>query len=407
MAAPLKPGDRYEDFELKKLLGVGTFAWVYAATSPKFPDPVALKISRQPVTDEGTALRALREIRILSSLSNAHVVHVYDHGLGQDERWFLVMELLEGQELGVRHDFDVPLDPEEAIRIVYQACLGLDEAHRGGIVHRDVKPGNLWMQDDGNVKVLDFGLARSWGGDSIIGANATQNHMLVGTPHYAQPEQIRQGTLTPASDVYSLAFVLYELLCGRTPLFEDRPVSAVRRELEGQPLLWLAAHAERPAVDLARYPEGQALDPQVRMLLAACLDKDPIKRPATAGELANRLAWALSPEHGGYKGARGILLEETSAASSYPRRFLLQPGEHRVGLGSCCDVELADDTVGWVFAVVRWPGGQELPVLDPMRDDGFVRVNGHPVTGPVRIKAGSMLQFGPYTLACAGVSGSI
>lgn len=402
-APPLKAGDHYEDFVLKKLLGVGTFAWVYAAVSPRYDGPVALKISKASVSDEGTALRALREVRILSSLSNEHVVHVYDHGLGQDERWFLAMQLLEGHDLGAGHDFDEPLPAVEAIRIIYQACLGLDEAHRGGIVHRDIKPGNIWMEPDGNVRVLDFGLARSWGDDSIIGANATQAHMLVGTPHYAQPEQIESGKLTPASDVYSLAFVLYELLTGHTPLYEGTPISVVRREMEGKPLLWLAAHAERPVVDLARYPQGKALEPAVRELVLACLDKDPRKRPATAGELANQLAWSLPAEHGGYQGARGIVLEESSPASSYPRRYLLEEGAHRVGLGTCCDVELDDDAVGWVFAIVRWAGGQALPVLEPMRNDGFVRVNGKPVTSPVRLQAGARIRLGEHDLRVSAV----
>ncbi len=225
--------------------------------------------------------------------------------------------------------------------------------------------------------------------------------MLVGTPHYAQPEQLRSGELTPASDVYSLAFLLYELLTGRTPLYADKSVSAVRGELEGQPLLWLAAHSERPVVDLARYPQGAALGSEVRDLIVACLDKDPSRRPATAGELANQLAWALPTEYGGYQGARGIVLEELSTASAYPRRFLLPAGgEHRVGLGSCCEVELDDDPVGWIFAVVRWPGGQALPVLEPLRNDGYVRVDGNPISAPVRLKAGATLEFGSHRLRC-------
>ncbi len=400
--APLKPGDRYESFELKELLGVGTFAWVYSATSPAYPKPIALKVSREPVTDEGTALRALREIRILSSLSNAHVVHIYDHGLGQDERWFLVMELLQGQDLGASHDFDEPLPADDAIRIIHQACLGLDEAHRRDIVHRDVKPGNIWMQRDGNVKVLDFGLARSWEGDSIVAANATQSHMLVGTPHYAQPEQVKGGKLTPASDVYSLAFVLYELLTGHTPLWPDRKVNAVRSELDGNPLHWLGAHVEQPPVDLGHYPQGRALPEEIRTLVMACLQKDPARRPATAGEFANRLAWALPPQMGGVRGAHGLVLEEERRESVFPRRYLLGPGSHRVGVGSCCDVELDDDAVGWIFAVVRWDGEHTHPMLEPKRNDGFVSVDGRSVTHPVRLGPGTRLGFGDWTLNCRG-----
>lgn len=400
----LKAGDRYEEFELHKLLGVGTFAWVYSATSPAYPEPIALKISRAPVTDEGTALRALREIRILSSLSNNHVVHVYDHGLGQDERWYLVMELLDGRDLGIAHDFDTPLPAVDAIRIVHQACQGLDEAHRSGIVHRDVKPGNIWIEPSGNVKVLDFGLARSWDGDSIVAADATQAHMLVGTPHYAQPEQIQSGRLTPASDVYSLAFMLYELLTGCTPLWPDRPVSEVRRELEADPLLWLAAHAERFPVDLEHYPQGKQLPADFRALVTACLDKNPLHRPATAGALANRLAWMLPPEVGGYRGVHGVVLEERKAGDRFPRRYLLGPGEHRIGLGACCDVQLDDDAIGWIFASVRWNGMDDAPLLVPRRNDGFVAVDGSTATRPVRLHPGAVVRFGDWSLMCAGVA---
>src|SRR5690606_4153181 len=177
--SPLQPGSVYEGFTIRRVLGQGTFAWVYEATHADHAQPIALKLSRAPVDSEETALRALREIRILGTLSNPHVVHIFDHGLGADERWYMVMELLRGGELTALHDFDRPMRPLEAARVVQQACLGLDEAHREGIVHRDVKPDNLWLQPDRSVKVLDFGLARAWDVDSTIGANATMGHMLI------------------------------------------------------------------------------------------------------------------------------------------------------------------------------------------------------------------------------------
>jgi serine/threonine-protein kinase len=397
----LRRGDRYEQFEILELLGEGTFALVYAVRAPGYDDPVALKLSREPVTSESQALRALREIRILSSLSNPHVVHVYDHGLGSDERWFLLMEQLNGQELAVCHDFDVPLRAEDAIRIVHQACLGLDEAHRAGIVHRDIKPGNIWIQPDGSVKLLDFGLARSWGDDSIIGANATQGHMLIGTPHYAQPEQVRTGKLSPASDVYSLAMILYELLTGSIPLYADQPCSEIRNAFDGDPLSWLAAHLERDVVPIDHYPQGRALPREVRDAIHAALAKEPQDRPATAGELAALLRWGLPAHHGGYVGAEGIVLERPDAAGSAGRRFLLPRGAHRIGIGQCCDVELDADRVGWVYAVLRWEDGASSPQLDPVRTDGWVRVDGSPIRDAVRIRAGSVIDLGPYRLVTA------
>ncbi|MBC8068947.1 MAG: serine/threonine protein kinase, partial [Deltaproteobacteria bacterium] len=286
-AKPPTAGSVYEGFALVELLGTGSFANVFSAHRRGSSEMIALKVSKEPVVSEDTALRALREIRILGSLANPHVVHIHDHGLGADDRWYMVMELLEGGPLATEHDFDQPMVPREAVRVIHQACLGLDEAHRAGIVHRDVKPDNVWITKDGTVKMLDFGLARAWDVDTTIGVNATTGHMLIGTPHYAQPEQVKTGKLTPASDVYSLAFILYELLVARTPLFADERVSSVKQRLLEEPLQWLVAHVKQPVVPLEHYLEGAKLPKRLRTLVHGALAKAPEDRPTTAGALAN------------------------------------------------------------------------------------------------------------------------
>lgn len=395
-----QPGDRYADFRILEVLGVGAFALVYKAKHPAHDEPVALKVSKEPVVSEAVALRALREIRILSGLSSPHVVKIHDHGLGPDERWFMVMELLRGRDLSASHDLDEPLPPNEAVRIIYEACLGLEEAHRAGIVHRDIKPRNLWVTPTGSIKVLDFGLARSWGGDSIVAANATSGHVLVGTPHYAQPEQVKTGKLTPASDVYSLAFLLYELLTGRTPLFADRRCSKVRSRLANEPLSWLTAHVKSPVVPIDHYPEGQRLSDELKELIHRCLDKDPNQRPCTAGEFANRLAWLLPPECGGWQGASGIVVEYDDSPG-YRRRVLLGAGVHRIGVGACCELQLAEDRVGWVYAQLHCSPPDEV-VLRPVRTDGYVRVQGVPVSELTALPSPADLQFGPHALRVLG-----
>lgn len=392
--SPLKPGDTYEGFAIERVLGQGTFAWVYEARHADHVQPVALKLSRTPVDSEETALRALREIRILGTLSNPHVVHIFDHGLGADERWFMVMELLEGGELSTLHDFDQPMRAAEAARVVQQACLGLDEAHRAGIVHRDVKPDNLWLQPDRSVKVLDFGLARAWDTDNTIGANATTGHMLIGTPHYAQPEQIKTGKLTPASDVYSLGVVLYELLTGRTPLVADQRVSEVRDAWIDEPLKWLVAHVKEPVVPLQRYPEGQRLPRRLVELVMSTLEKDPAQRPATAGVLANRLAWIMHHDLGEAMGAVLRVIYPSGAE----QRHLVLPGVHRVGVGTGPDIKLANDESPTVFASLEWAGSPHEAELQTLLLDGSVRVNGHVLSHRVRLVPGTRMDMGAFRL---------
>jgi serine/threonine-protein kinase len=176
-----------------------------------------------------------------------------------------------------------------AVHIVYQACLGLCEAHDLSIIHRDLKPANIFVDPDLHTRILDFGLARSFDSRGVVGANATVGHMLVGTPHYAQPEQLETYALTPAADVYSLAVMLYELVSGRVPFVEDDAVGVVRERWRTSPLLWLRAHAATPVVPLRRYFGADRLSDA----LVAAIDKGLAKRPAERFADARAFAHAL------------------------------------------------------------------------------------------------------------------
>ena len=396
MHLTLGPGDRYEAFEILAELGTGTFARVYKVRAPGYPRPVALKLSREPVESEATALRALREIRILESLTNPHVVRILDHGMGADERWYMLMELLEGADLLEVHHFHEPMETIRACRLAYEACVGLDEAHQQGIVHRDIKPENLWISPDdkspdGTCKVIDFGLARAWDPGSTIGITATLGHMLVGTPHYSQPEQVQGTELVPASDVYSLGVVLYELLSARMPLFAKEPCNAVRERLIDEPLEWLSAHVKRPLVPLDKYRDcRKRLPKRLMQLVHWMLQKDPEQRPKTGGVVARQLASILHRELDTRVAAVMHLYEQNGTRDV---AFLI-PGKQAIGTSDKCLIQTASDGSNRVQATLHWAGLGSEAVLQPVTTGAVVRVEGQPLEQPVRLPAGTRIEAG-------------
>jgi len=288
----LQPGDQYEHYEILGRLGQGGFGTVWKVKDPRYAEPLALKLSRDPVKDDDAA-RALREVTVLRELTSPYVVAVLDAGLNRDGHIFVLMELLQGKPLDEFHDFNNRLDPKWSCHIVYQACLGLREAHARGVVHRDLKPSNLFIDKDGHTKVLDFGLARSWDESSVVGRSATVGNMLVGTPHYAQPEQLETNTLTPAADVYSLGMVLYELLSGFTPFVPDKIVGEVVDMWFDSPLQWLRAHAQDAVIPLRSRVGEDELSSDLCAVVDQCLAKPADERPNDALALGEMLrqAW--------------------------------------------------------------------------------------------------------------------
>ena len=163
MPLELQPCDLYAgNIRILQVLGAGAFACVYKVHVPGYEQPMALKLTKEPVTAGDQAQRALREITILRSLTNPHVVKSFDCGLRPDGHIYMLMEFLDGKPLDDWHDFKRPLAAEQAVMLMHQVCLGLSEAHAKGIVHRDVKPENIFVENSGHVRLLDFGLARSW-----------------------------------------------------------------------------------------------------------------------------------------------------------------------------------------------------------------------------------------------------
>jgi len=293
MTLQLERGDRYGDFEILDVLGSGGFGQVYKVKDPRFAEPLALKLSLDPVRSLDTAQRTLREVTVLRTLSNAHVVRIHDCGLRGDGHVYVLMELLHGKPLDEFHDFDTPMDPVWAAHIIYQACLGLCEAHDLGIIHRDLKPPNIFVDPDMHTRILDFGLARSFDSRGIVGANATIGHMLVGTPHYAQPEQLETYSLTPAADVYSLGMLLYEMLTARVPFVENELVSVIRERWRDNPVMWLRAHAQSPVIPVRRYLPAEVVSDAFAAVVEKAIAKAPGDRFVDARAFAHalRAAW--------------------------------------------------------------------------------------------------------------------
>jgi len=257
-------------YRLERPLGHGGMGTVYVAHDVELDRPVAVKLLAESLAgDETFRRRFLREARLAARLSHPNVVAVYDAGEAQDGRPYIVMELVDGSTLEGRG----PLPPREAVGLALQACRGLAHAHAAGLVHRDVKPHNLLLRTDGTLKVADFGIARAAEATAL-----TQVGTVLGTAAYLAPEQATGGEVTPATDVYALGAVLYELLTGRPPY---EPAS-------------LADLAERPEIT----PVGELAPevwPQLEDAVMRGLARNPAYRQPSADELAHELGAPTAP----------------------------------------------------------------------------------------------------------------
>jgi urea transport system substrate-binding protein len=243
---------------------------------------VAVKVLRPDVADEVLRQRFLQEARLAASLRHDHIVTIYQVGQ-QGGLPFLVMEYLHGESLEQRLERAGWLPVAEAIRIVRQVAEGLQAAHAAGLIHRDVKPANIWLETEGpggslkRVKLLDFGLARP----VQPGVSLTRHGEILGTPWYMAPEQVYGGSVDARTDVYALGCTLYRMLSGRVP-FEKEQTLAVLEAVVNEEL--------PPVEELA-----PRISRSVAGLLRQLLSKAPDQRPASAATVAARLR-AL--EHG-------------------------------------------------------------------------------------------------------------
>ncbi|MEV4263923.1 serine/threonine-protein kinase [Kribbella sp. NPDC049584] len=254
-------------YRLGVRLGRGGMGEVYRATDELLGRSVAIKVML-PVADTLAAEeRFRREARAAAKIADPHVVTSYDFGEYGDG-FYLAMELVEGPTVGEAVREYGPFTPARAVDLVRQAARGLAAAHRCGVVHRDIKPGNLLLSADGTLKITDFGIVRLLD-DSTTTLTATGQ--IVGSSHYLAPERIAGRPALPASDIYALGCVLYQLLTGHPPFTGDDPAAVMYQHLQ--------AEAPRPTELLPAIP------PDVEALLFWMLEKDPSNRP-TAQQVA-------------------------------------------------------------------------------------------------------------------------
>lgn len=268
-------------YRLDTELGVGGMGLVYRATRLLIGDDVAVKILNSTlVSDEQAAERFRREAQAAARLKHPNVVTVYDFGITSDGLTYLVMELVEGESLRQIIKKRGPLTSPAASEIITQVCAALDEAHRQQIIHRDIKPDNIIVNNTASglrVKVLDFGIAKL---RDPAASNLTQTGSVMGTPHYMSPEQCIGEDLDNRSDIYSLGIVLFEMLCGVVPFNSPTSTAVVIQHVNQPP----------PPLHLL----NASISPDVESVIFHALEKRREARPQTAGELAKELRAAVS-----------------------------------------------------------------------------------------------------------------
>jgi len=334
-----------ERYELEARLGHGGMAEVWQALDTRLKRPVAIKVLAPQLTEDPEFLvRFFSEAQAIAKISHPNVVEVLDFGQ-HDGSPYLVMELVPGGALTDK--MGEPVAPAEAFELVAAAARGAGAAHSEAIVHRDLKPANILLDEDGRPKLADFGIAASARSERLTATGAA-----IGSPHYISPEQASSGEATPASDVYSLGIVLYELVTGRRP-FEGDNVTAVA----------IAQVEQEPPAPSTVAPD---LDAAVDAIVLKCLAKDPGERFTDGNELAEILS----------RGPAAItVLEETAtpiaAATGWTRRRSL-------AVAALALLLLGGVAVGVIARNHDVPPASADEGYEPMEDVGGLRIQRSP-----------------------------
>lgn len=278
-------GNRYR---IQGRIGIGGMATVYRGTDTVLGRIVAVKtMLPQYASDPSFAARFKQEAQAAAALQSPYIVGIFDWG--QDgNTYYIVMEYLKGTDLKTGIKEHGALDPRKVAQIGSQICQALSVAHKHDIVHRDIKPQNIMVQLDGNIKVMDFGIARA------KNSHLTQDNSVLGTAHYVSPEQTQGKPLGPTSDIYSLGIVMYEAAVGKVPFQGDDAIAVALKQVNDAPV-----------------PPSQinpAVDAQLEAIILKCLEKDPQNRFQSADALRRALA--------DYLAGRKVMLPEATSMMS-------------------------------------------------------------------------------------------
>src|SRR3954471_3758091 len=306
-------GGRYE---IGSVLGYGGMAEVHLGRDVRLGRDVAIKVLRADLARDPTfQSRFRREAQSAASLNHPAIVAVYDTGEDMQDGVvspYIVMEYVEGRTLRQVIEAEGRLLPQRALEITGQICTALDQAHRAGIVHRDVKPGNVMLTPSGEAKVMDFGIARAL---TSTAATMTQTAAIIGTAHYLSPEQARGEHVDARSDVYSTGCMLYELLTGAPPFAGDTAVAVAYQHVREDPM---------PPSRL----ESDVTSPLDAIVLKA-MAKNPANRYQTAADMRADIERALA---GRPVEATPVLAESAAVLTAPPATtVLLRQQQPRAG----------------------------------------------------------------------------
>ena len=293
-------GGRYQ---VQDRIGTGGMATVFRGRDDVLGRTVASKtMLPQYATDPSFAARFKQEAQAAAALQSPYIVSVYDWGKDGDT-YFIVMEYLRGTDLksGIRKHG--ALDCKKVAQIGSQIAQALSVAHKHDIIHRDIKPQNIMVQPDGNIKVMDFGIARA------KNSHLTQDNSVLGTAHYVSPEQTQGKELGPTTDIYSLGIVMYESATGQVPFKGDDAISVALKQVNEQPM---------PPSQL-----NPNVDPSLEAIILKCMQKDPAARFQTADELNRALRDYLAGRLAAVAGATAAMTSPIAAGVTNK----LEPGE--------------------------------------------------------------------------------